>query len=134
MIRFTTLAAAAALLLGNGYALAAESANETAPPHSSDASGRPTAILDNAKCASLWSQASKGDNGSSPSSGEGTSTSLSFDQARPYIVNFAMVDKNNDRLVSQAEFQDGCKNGWIQAAAEPNTTGGGESQRTKTGG
>ena len=54
--------------------------------------------------------------------GSDSGQGLSKQQAQPYIANFAMVDKNNDGQISQAEFQDGCTNGGVQAASR--TQGG----------
>jgi Ca2+-binding EF-hand superfamily protein len=39
---------------------------------------------------------------------------LSKDKATPFIVNFEMVDTNKDGKISQDEFKEGCKNGWVQ--------------------
>jgi hypothetical protein len=32
-----------------------------------------------------------------------------------------MVDKNGDGQISETEFQDGCKNGWVQTASGTGT-------------
>jgi hypothetical protein len=52
--------------------------------------------------------------GASEQSGNG---GLSKDQAAEYIANFAMVDKNGDGQISEAEFQAGCESGWVQTAS-----------------
>jgi hypothetical protein len=69
-----------------------------------DPSGRPSAILDDAKCESVWKMAApEGD-------------TLSEDNAVPFVVNFQMVDTNKDGKVSADEFKTGCSKGWIQHA------------------
>ncbi|MEG6510249.1 EF-hand domain-containing protein [Methyloligella sp. 2.7D] len=69
-------------------------------------SGRPSAVLDSTDCRATWKEA------------VGQDKSLPADRATPYVLNFAMVDKDNSGTISKAEFRHGCKNGWIQAEAE----------------
>jgi hypothetical protein len=69
------------------------------------ASGRPGAVLDDAKCASVWSLT------------ERDGDTLSEDKAAPFVVNFKLVDANADGKISEAEFKDGCKKGLVQEAA-----------------
>jgi hypothetical protein len=61
-------------------------------------SGRPGAVLDENKCETVWRTERQGD-------------TLSQDKAAPFIVNFQMVDTNNDSKVTQDEFMEGCKKG-----------------------
>ena len=91
-------------LLGAGYAFAGPGAGE--PKDSTDpASGRPGTVLDDAKCASVWTLTER----------EGDT--LSEAKATPFVVNFKLVDANADGKISEAEFKDGCKKGLVQAAA-----------------
>jgi EF-hand domain len=39
---------------------------------------------------------------------------LSEGKAAPFIVNFKMVDTDRDGWITQNEFKQGCKNGWVQ--------------------
>jgi EF hand len=92
----------AAVLFSAGYAFAGAGApvpegSQTPPP-----SGRPSAVLDDAKCQSVWKMAAP--NGDT----------LSKDQAVPYVVNFQMVDSDKDGKISADEFKAGCGKGWIQ--------------------
>jgi hypothetical protein len=93
------------VLLSAGYAFAGGGAPVPEGSQDPKASGRPTAVLDDAKCQSVWKMASPdGD-------------TLSQDKAVPFVVNFQMVDTDKDGKISQAEFTTGCGNGWIQQAA-----------------
>ena len=90
------------LLLGTGLSFAGAGApvpegSQTPPP-----SGRPSAALDDANCESVWKMASP--NGDT----------LAKDKAVPYVVNFQMVDADNNGSISQDEFKAGCGKGWIQ--------------------
>jgi hypothetical protein len=93
----------AAILLGATSAFAGAGAPVPEGSQSPDPSGRPSAVLDDAKCDSVWKMASP--NGDT----------LSEDKAVPYVVNFQMVDSDKDGKVSQNEFKAGCDKGWIQA-------------------
>jgi len=75
-MRLATLTSVA-LLLSAGYALAQGTPNTMS-------SGRPSAVMDDAQCQTVWTMASP--NGAA----------LSQDQAVPYIVNFHMVDVDGD--------------------------------------
>jgi hypothetical protein len=75
-----------AALLSASFALAAEK-------------GAP---LDDAKCQASWSMASP--NGAA----------ISKDKAVPYIIDYTMVDTNNDATVDAKEFATGCKAGWVK--------------------
>jgi sporulation protein YlmC with PRC-barrel domain len=97
-------AAMLAFLLSAGPALAGPGAGE--PKESADpTSGRPGAILDESKCASVWSLTER----------EGDT--LSEAKAVPFVVNFKLVDADADGKISEAEFKDGCKKGLVQEAA-----------------
>jgi hypothetical protein len=75
----TALLMSALLLTGAGYALAGPGAGESKEP-ASPAVGRPSAVLDDAKCANVWSLTQRqGD-------------TLSEGEAAPFIVNFKLVD------------------------------------------
>jgi hypothetical protein len=91
-MRLVTLTSVLALLSAS-YALAGAGAGEPKDP-ADPPSGRPAAVLDDAKCASVWSMTQRdGD-------------TLSEGQAAPFIVNFQLVDANSDGKISEAEFKD----------------------------
>jgi EF hand domain-containing protein len=111
------------LLMSTGYALAGPGAGDPKEP-ADPASGRPGAVLDDAKCADVWSLTQR----------EGDV--LSEGQAAPFVVNFKLVDVDGDGKITEAEFKDGCKNGLVQEAANqqqpsgktaPPSTQGGEA-------
>jgi EF hand len=110
--------ASLAFLLSTGVAFAGAGAPVPDKPEGGAPSGRPGAILDDTKCNSVWSMTER----------EGDA--LVADKAAPFIVNFEMVDTNKDGKVSQDEFKQGCKNGWVQEQAskmKPGETGGGNT-------
>ena len=92
------------VLASAGPALAGPGSGEPRQP-ADPSSGRPAAVLDDAKCADIWSATQR----------EGDA--LSQGQAAPYIVNFGQVDANSDGKITEAEFKDGCKQGLVQEAA-----------------
>jgi hypothetical protein len=99
-----------------GTALAGAGAPVPEKPEGGPPSGRPGAILDDTKCKAVWGMTER----------EGDV--LVADKAAPFIVNFEMVDTNKDGKVSQDEFTQGCKNGWVQEqASKPGETGGGQT-------
>ena len=102
-MKFATFTAVA-VLLSAGYAFAGAGAPVPDGSQAGAPSGRPSAILDDTKCQSVWKMASP--NGDT----------LSGDKAVPYIVNFQMVDTDKDGSVSAAEFKSGCSKGWVQSA------------------
>jgi hypothetical protein len=102
-MRLITLTSAL-VLLSASYAVAGPGAGEPKKP-ADPPSGRPTAILDESKCASVWSMTER----------EGDT--LSEGQAAPFVVNFKMVDTDGDGKITQAEFKEGCKNGLVQEAS-----------------
>jgi hypothetical protein len=75
------------------------------PVRRGDPSGRPTAVLDDAKCQTVWDLTER----------EGDV--LNEDKASPFIVNFSMVDTDGDGKNSQDEFKQGCKKGLVQEAS-----------------
>ena len=83
-----------ALLLSTGYALAEPMT-----------SGRPSAVLDDAQCQSVWSRT------------ERDGDTLSEGKARPFIVNFKMVDANGDGKITWDEFKAGCAKGMVSNPA-----------------
>jgi hypothetical protein len=96
-----------AILLGAGSALAAE-----------EPSGRPSAVLDDAQCESVWNAESDG-------------SALKADRA-PSIVNFPLADKDNDGKISNEEFKRACNLGWVSAAAAGNEAGDSMNQQPKS--
>jgi hypothetical protein len=112
LTRFATLTAMA-LVFGTGSALAGAGAPVPETPEAGPPSGRPAAVLDEAKCASVWDKA-KGD-------------------AAGYIVNFELVDANDDGQISEAEFKTGCDKGLVQEHASlPVKSGGGQTPSEPT--
>ncbi len=105
---------ALALMFSASYALAGGGAPVPPQPEGSDPSGRPAAVLDDAKCQSVWSMTER----------EGDV--LSEDKAAPFVVNFKMVDADGDGKISQDEFKQGCKAGLVQVASA-------EGKQTPTG-
>src|SRR6185437_11552723 len=97
---FTTMA----VLLSASYAFAGAGAPVPEGSQADASSGRPSAVLDDAQCQSVWKMASP--NGDT----------LAGDKAVPYIVNFQMVDTDKDGKISAAEFKTACGNGWVQNA------------------
>jgi hypothetical protein len=71
--------------------------------HALAASDTPGPALDPAQCTAVWSLTER----------EGDS--LSEGKARPFIVNFRMVDTNRDGQITQEEFQKGCRGGWVKS-------------------
>jgi sporulation protein YlmC with PRC-barrel domain len=98
------IVASSLFLITAGPALAGPGAGEPKEP-ADPTSGRPGAVLDDAKCANVWSLTER----------EGDT--LSEAKAAPFVVNFKLVDTNADGKISEAEFKDGCKKGWVQEAA-----------------
>ena len=93
MIRLATLTSVA-LLLTSACALA-QGANTMT-------SGRPSAVLDDAQCQTVWKMASP------------DGATISQDQAVPFIVNFQMVDVDGDGKISGDEFKAACGKGLVK--------------------
>ena len=92
------IASSIALLLSAGAVFAQGTNNMT--------SGRPSAVLNDQQCQSIWQMASpQGD-------------ALSKDQAVPFIVNFQIADVDGDGKISADEFKQACGKGMVK-----NTTG-----------
>ena len=100
-MKLTTFTALA-MLLSAGYAFAGGGAPVPEGSQAPTPSGRPSAVLDDTKCQAIWNMT------------ERQGDILSKDKATPFIVNFEMVDTNKDGKISQDEFKEGCKNGWVQ--------------------
>jgi len=90
---------AVAVLLSASCALAQQTQN---PTPNTMTSGRPSAVLDDATCQTIWKMASP--NGAT----------ISRDQAVPYIVNFQMVDVNGDGQITADEFKAACGKGMVK--------------------
>jgi hypothetical protein len=65
-------------------------------------SGRPSAVLDDAQCQTVWKMASP------------DGATLSQDQAVPFIVNFQMVDVDGDGKITADEFKAACGKGLVK--------------------
>jgi hypothetical protein len=105
-----------AFVFSTGVAFAGPGSGEPKQP-ADPPSGRPAAILDDAKCGSAWSGAQK------------TGDALSEGQAAPFITNFKLVDADADGKISEAEFKEGCKKGLVQEAAASQQPSGTETSR-----
>jgi hypothetical protein len=109
-----------AVLLGPGFAFAGGGAPVPEQPPGGT-SGKPGAVLDDAKCGQVWTEAASGQK------------ELSADKAAPYLVNLQKVDANGDGKITEDEFKQGCKGGWVQArASKPAETGGGQTPEQPT--
>src|SRR6516165_41042 len=86
---------AGALLLSASCALAQGTSNTMT-------SGRPSAVLDDAQCQTVWKMASP------------DGATLSQDQAVPFIVNFQMVDVDGDGKITADEFKAACGKGLVK--------------------
>ena len=98
-----------AILLSASYAFAGGGAPVPPTPEGGPPSGRPGAVLDDAKCQAVWSLT------------ERDGDILSEDKAAPFIVNFKLVDTDGDGKISQDEFKAGCKKGLVQQASAEGT-------------
>ena len=92
------------VLLSAGYALGGPGSGEPRTPGDPE-SGRPSQILDESKCEEVWSQTDR----------EGDA--LSMGKAAPFVVNFALLDTDDDGKLTKAEFKEGCKKGLVQESA-----------------
>lgn len=97
--------AALAVLLSAGSAFAGAGAPVPEGSQKDPPSGRPGKVLSEAECTKAWQTA--GPDGDI----------LSKDKAKPFILNFEMVDTSKDATISQDEWKDGCSKGWISADA-----------------
>ena len=109
--------AALTIMLSASSAFAGAGAPVPEKPEGGPPSGRPGVILDDAKCEAVWNMTQR----------EGDM--LSEGKAAPFIVNFKMVDTNNDGKITQDEFKEGCKKGLVQeeASRPAGGTGGGQT-------
>ena len=119
-MKLATVAALAALFAA-GSAYAGAGAPVPEKPEGGPPSGRPGQVLDEAKCKTVWSLT------------ERQGDTLSKDKAAPFIVNFQMVDANNDGKITEQEFLEGCKKRLVQEqASKPGETGGGQTPEKPT--
>jgi hypothetical protein len=119
-MKLTTFTALA-MLLGTGYAIAGAGAPVPPKEEGGPSSGRPGAVLDDAKCDAVWSKTQR----------EGDV--LTADKAAPFIVNFKIVDVDGDGKITQDEFKKGCKVGMVQEQpSKPAETGGGQTPQQPT--
>ena len=118
----TVTLAAATLLVSAGWAFAGAGAPVPPKTEGGPPSGRPTAVLDESKCQSVWSMTQR----------EGDT--LAADQAAPFIVDFKLVDTNSDGKITEAEFKAGCQKGLVQeqASRAPESGGGQTPQQPET--
>jgi hypothetical protein len=108
-MKFTVLTSLA-ILLGAGYAFAADTNAGTA--------GRPGAVLNGPECVAVW-HGSAGNELDRFKVGE-----LVPVTARGIITNFAQADSDRDGRVSRAEFVEACKLGLVSASpASPQVSG-----------
>ena len=91
LVAFTSLA----LALTSSLALAQATQNNMT-------SGRPSAVLSDDQCQTVWKMASP--NGAT----------ISKDQAVPFIVNFQMVDVDGDGSITADEFKAACGKGLVK--------------------
>jgi hypothetical protein len=108
-MKFTVLTSLA-ILLGAGYAFAADTNAGTA--------GRPGAVLNGAACAAVW-HGSAGDELDRFKIGE-----LVPATARGIVTNFAQADADRDGKVSRAEFLEACKLGLVSASTADHQVAG----------
>jgi hypothetical protein len=111
-----TTVAAVSVLLGTGYAFAGGGAPVPEQPAAGPQAGKPGAVLAESQCKQLWGDAASGE------------STLSQKDAGPFVVNIAKVDLDSEGRITEQEFLQGCKGGWIQAqASRPAETGGGQT-------
>jgi len=97
---------AAVLLLNTGYAFAGAGAPVPEKSEGGPPSGRPGAVLDESKCGAVWSK------------GAGSSDTLTYDKAGPYVTNMQAADPDNDGKFTKSEFMEACKKGLVQAGQQ----------------
>ena len=74
----------------------------SASAQNSMTSGRPSAVLNDAKCQEVWNKAvPNGDK-------------LAQADAAPYIVNFHQADSDNDGTIDKKEFWAACAKGLVK--------------------
>jgi hypothetical protein len=91
----------AALLLSAGYALAYDTDSGTA--------GRPSAVLTDSACLAVWHKSTGDESKRFHRSEHG----LSPANAKGIVSNFQQADTDRDGNVSQAEFMQACKLGFV---------------------
>ena len=108
-MKFTVLTSLA-ILLGAGYAFAADTNAGTA--------GRPGAVLNSAECVAVW-HGSAGNELDRFKIGD-----LVPVTARGIVTNFAQADADRDGKVSRAEFLEACKLGLVSASTADHQVAG----------
>lgn len=93
-MRLVAALTSAALLVGTGHALA-RSANTMT-------SGRPSAVLSEARCEEVWKRAVP------------DGRTLAKADSKPFVVNFSQIDKDGDGTISSTEFKAGCGKGLVK--------------------
>ena len=112
-MKTTTFLTAAVLFLTPSAVMAGGGAPVPETPEAGPPAGRPTAILDESKCAEVWKKAK--------------------DKPAGYMVNFELADADGNGEISKAEFKKGCKKGWVQKHATlPVKSGGGQTPKEPT--
>jgi hypothetical protein len=66
---------------------------------------KPGTPLDDVQCKKAWALASP------------TGAALSFEKAAPYVLDFTVIDVNQDGKISEEEFKGACHGGWVKEAA-----------------
>ena len=74
-----------------------------------------------AQCATLRTEALAGAAGD-----------LSMDVAKRYVSDFKKADKNGDKKLSQAEWTDACKQGWVHTSSSSGAGEGASGSSEKT--
>ncbi len=46
-----------------------------------------------------------------------TSSPVPFEKAEPYVLDFTVIDVDRDGNISEQEFKDACRNGWVKHPA-----------------
>ena len=72
------------------------------------------------QCGAVWSKAA------------GSSDTLTYDKAGPYVTNMQAADPDNDGKFTKSEFMEACKKGLVQAGSKPGETGGGQTPEKPT--
>ena len=87
------------LLLSSGLAYSAD--NPPQSPSGPSSGGHPTVLTDT-ECNGVWKDAVSGGD------------MLTGDKAGGYISDFKQADADQDGNISQTEFKEACKKGWIK--------------------
>jgi hypothetical protein len=110
---------ALAMILVAGSAFADAGAPVPEKPAGGPPSGRPGPALNDDKCEAIWDMLTEG---------QEDDDTLTLDKASPHLVNFERVDTNQDKQISEDEFEKGCEEGWVQEeASRAGDSGGGQT-------